>query len=68
MLKRIRCANAAKYAARSKSEQLFAHYKASMGMIIRTIGLERTTAVIALAIIACNMTRLRWLDSRAALV
>jgi transposase, IS5 family len=66
MPKRTRRANAAKSVVRSKVEHVFARQKARMGMTIRTIGLARARAAITLANIACNMTRWRWLDSRAA--
>ena len=66
MPKRTRRANAAKSAVRSKVEHVFAQQKARMGMTIRTIGLARARAAITLANMAFNMTRWRWLDSRAA--
>lgn len=66
MPKRTRRANAAKSALRSKVEHVFAHQKARMGLAIRTIGIARARAAITLANMAYNMTRWRWLDSRAA--
>ena len=66
MSKRTRRANAAKSAVRSKVEHVFAHQKARMRMVIRTIGLKRAQATITLANIAYNMTRWRWLNSRTA--
>ena len=66
MPKRTRRANAAKSVVRSKVEHVFAQQKARMRMTIRTIGLARARAAITLANMAYNMTRWRWLDSRAA--
>lgn len=66
MPKRTRRANAVKSAVRSKVEHVFAHQKARMRMVIRTIGLKRAQAAITLANIAYNMTRWRWLNSRTA--
>ncbi len=57
-------ANGRKSAVRSKVEHVFAQQKTRMGLMIRTIGLARARAAITLANIACNMTRLRWLQSR----
>ncbi len=65
MPKPTRRANAAKSAVRSKVEHVFAHQKARMGMTIRTIGLARARAAITLANMAYNISRWRWLDSRA---
>ncbi|MBV0892688.1 transposase [Paracoccus sp. Z118] len=64
MPKRTRRANAVKSAVRSKVEHVFAQQKARLGMTIRAIGLAR--AAITLTNMACNMTRWRWLDGRAA--
>ncbi len=63
---RTRRANGRKSALRSKVEHVFAHQKARMRVTIRTIGLARARAAITLANMAYNMTRWRWLDSRAA--
>lgn len=64
MPKRTRRANAIRSAVRSRVEHVFAQQKARMGMTIRTIGLARARATIALANMVYNMTRWRWLDSR----
>lgn len=50
----------------SKVEHVFAHQKARMRMVIRTIDLKRAQAAITLANIAYNLTRWRWLNSRTA--
>ena len=62
---RTRRANARRSALRSRIEHVFAHQKARMGLTIRTIGIARARAAITLADMAYNMTRWRWLDSRA---
>jgi IS5 family transposase len=36
-----------------------------MGLVIRTIGLARATAAVALAIMAYNIKRWGWLDRRS---
>ena len=67
MPKRTSRANAAKSALRSKVEHVFAHQKARMHLTIRTIGIaRRAEAAITLANMAYNMTRWRWLNTRAA--
>ena len=66
MPKRTRRANAVKSALRSKVEHVFAQQKARMRLTIRTIGLARARAAITLANMAYNMTRWRWLNTRAA--
>ena len=65
MPQRTSRANGRKSAVRSKVEHVFAHQKARMGLTIRTIGLARAKAAITLVNIACNMIRLRWLQSRS---
>lgn len=66
MSRRTSRANGRKSVIRAKVEHVFAHQKARMGMTIRTIGLARARAAITLANMAYNMSRWRWLDSRAA--
>ncbi|MEW6226418.1 MAG: transposase [Chloroflexota bacterium] len=63
---RTRRANGRRSAARSRIEHVFARQKARMGLAIRTIGLARARAAIALANMAYTMTRWRWLSGRAA--
>ena len=65
MPKRTSCANGRKSAVRAKVEHVFAQQKDRMGLAIRTIGLARATATIIPANMAYNMTRFRWLLSRA---
>ena len=66
MPKRTRRANAVRSAVRSKVEHVFAQQKARMRLTIRTIGIARAEAAITLANMAYNMTRWRWLNTRAA--
>lgn len=63
---RTRRANGRKSAARSRIEHVFARQKARTRMTVRTIGLARAQAAITLVDMVCNMTRWRWLHSRAA--
>ena len=60
-----RRANARRAAIRSRIEHVFAHQKARMGLVIRTVGIARAQAAVTLANIAYNMTRWRWLNGRA---
>ena len=48
--------------AARRAEHVFAPQKARLGMVIRTVGVARARAAVALA----NMTRWRWLNGRAA--
>ena len=60
-----RRANARRSAIRSRIEHVFAHQKARMGLVIRTVGIARAQAAVTLANMAYNMTRWRWLNGRA---
>lgn len=65
MPSRTRRANGRKSVMRSKVEHVFAHQKTRMRLTIRTIGIARARAAVTLANMAFNMTRWRWLNSRA---
>jgi IS5 family transposase len=62
----IRRANAARATIRSAVEHVFAAQKSRRKLVIRTIGLARARAKLALANITYNLTRLAWLERRAA--
>ena len=59
-------ANAARATVRSAVEHVFAAQKSRAKLVIRTIGLARARAKLALANITYNLTRLAWLDRRPA--
>ena len=61
-----RRANARRAAVRARIEHVFAHQKARMGLVIRTIGLARAHATVTLANLVYNMARWRWLNHGAA--
>jgi transposase, IS5 family len=65
MAARTRRANARKSAVRARIEHVFAHQKAVMGLMVRTIGIARATVKIGLANLAYNIKRYGWLSSRA---
>ncbi|MBV9734564.1 MAG: IS5 family transposase [Acidisphaera sp.] len=58
--------NATRARVRSRVEHVFAAEKRHMALVVRTIGLQRATAKIALADLAYNMRRLVWIDGRPA--
>ena len=58
--------NATRARVRAKVEHVFAAEKCRFALIVRTIGLRRATANIALANLAYNFTRLAWLERRPA--
>jgi len=62
----IRRGNATRARVRARVEHVFAAEKRRLHLVIRTIGLARATAKIALANLAYNFTRLAWLHGRAA--
>ena len=66
MSERTAKANGRKSSIRAKVEHVFAHRKDRMGLRIRTVGMARAKAAAALANMAYNMNRLRWLCSRSA--
>ncbi|KKN82444.1 hypothetical protein LCGC14_0308660 [marine sediment metagenome] len=66
MPEKMRKANAARSAVRSRVEHVFTCQKGPMGIFVRTIGIARAKAAITLANMAYNMKRWRWLDSRIA--
>ena len=66
MPERTRIANAQKSKVRSAVEHVFAHQKGLMGLIVRTIGLQRARMKIGLANLAYNIRRLVTLERMAA--
>jgi hypothetical protein len=62
----IRRANAARANVRSTVEHVFAAQKSRTKLVIRTIGIARAEAKLALANIAYNLTRFAWLEGRTA--
>jgi IS5 family transposase len=66
MPRRTAKANAVKSAVRAHVEHPFAHQKAVMGLVIRTIGHARAEAAVTLSNMAYNMKRWCWLDRRIA--
>lgn len=67
MPERTAKANAAKSNVRARVEHVFAHQKDKMGLFIRTIGIKRAEAKVALANLAYNMHRLVFHERRAAM-
>jgi transposase, IS5 family len=59
--------NATRARVRSRVEHVFAAEKRRMGLLIRSIGLLRASAKIALANLVYNMHRLVWIDGTPAL-
>jgi transposase, IS5 family len=55
-------ANAARATGRSAVEHVFAAQKSRTELVIRTIGIARAGAKLALANIAYNLTRFAWLE------
>jgi len=66
MPRHIAQGNAAKSKVRAAVENVFAHEKGIMGLIVRTIGIARATVKIGLANLAYNMRRLVWLNAKVA--
>jgi hypothetical protein len=66
MPKAVARANATKSKVRARVEHVFAEQKDRMGLFIRTIGIARAEATIALTNMAFNMKRWCWLDRRSA--
>jgi IS5 family transposase len=64
--KRTARANAKKSKVRARVEHVFAHQKDRMGLFIRSIGLKRAEATVAMANIAYNLGRWRWWQTRTA--
>lgn len=58
--------NATRARVRAKVEHVFAAEKHRFDLLIRTVGLARATAKIALANLAYNFTRLVWIEGRTA--
>ncbi|WP_210766509.1 transposase [Caenibius tardaugens] len=66
MPEQIRRGNATKSKVRAQVEHVLAQQKAKMALFIRTIGIKRAEAKIALANLAYNMNRLIFHERRAA--
>ena len=66
MPRHIARGNARRARIRSRVEHVFAAQKRRFDLVIRTIGLARATAKLALANLAYNFTRLAWLDGHRA--
>ena len=62
----IRRGNAIRARVRARVEHVFAAQKRRLHLVVRTIGLARASAKIALANLAYNFTRLAWLQGRPA--
>jgi hypothetical protein len=58
--------NAARAKIRCHVEHVFAAQKHRLGLIVRTVGIERAKAKITLANLAYNFQRLAWLQGRSA--
>ena len=58
--------NARRARVRAKVEHVFAAQKHRFQLVIRTVGLARATAKLALANLAYNFTRLAWIQGRPA--
>jgi len=59
-----RRANAARAKVRARVEHVFAAQKCRFDLVIRSVGMARATAKLALANLAYNFQRLAWLDGR----
>lgn len=66
MPENIRRGNATRARVRAHVEHVFAAEKHRFKLIVRTIGLARAKAKIALANLAYNFTRLAWIEGRRA--
>jgi IS5 family transposase len=66
MPEHIKRGNAARARVRARVEHVFAAEKHRFKLLVRTIGLARARAKIALANLAYNFTRLAWLRAREA--
>ena len=51
---------------RARVEHVFAEQKRRLGLVIRSVGLERARTSITLANLAFNMRRLAWLEGSPA--
>ena len=58
--------NATRGRIRARVEHVFAEQKRRLGLVIRTVGLDRATTKITLANLAYNLRRLIWLDGQSA--
>ena len=58
--------NASRARVRARVEHVFAAQKRRFGLVIRTVGLARVTAKLALANHVYNFRRLAWIETGAA--
>jgi IS5 family transposase len=58
--------NATRARVRSRIEHVFTAQKCRLGLVVRTVGIVRARTKIGLANLAYNLTRLAWLNGRAA--
>jgi transposase, IS5 family len=58
--------NATRARVRSRVEHVFAAQKCRLGLIVRTIDMARARVKIGMPNLACNFTRLGWLNGRTA--
>lgn len=58
--------NATRGRVRARVEHVFAEQKRRLGLIVRSVGLDRAKTKITLANLAYNMRRLTWLEGRKA--
>ena len=58
--------NATRGRVRARVEHVFAEQKRRLGLVVRSVGLDRATTKITLANLSYNMRRLAWLDGRPA--
>jgi transposase, IS5 family len=65
MPKHVARGDARRARVRAKVEPVFAQQKCRFDLVIRTVGLARATAKLALANPAYNFTRLAWLERRS---
>ena len=56
--------NATRARVRAKVEHVFAEQKRRFGLVIRTVGVARATAKLALANLVYNLRRLAWIEHR----
>ena len=58
--------NATRSRVRARVEHVFAEQKRRLGLVVRSVGLDRAETKITLANLAYNMRRLTWLEGRTA--
>ncbi len=65
MARRTAIANGRKSRIRARVEHVFAEQKSRMGLVIRSIGIDRARLKIGMANIVYNVKRLIWLENAA---